>query len=64
MTDSMKVGDVVVLRSGGPAMTVTAVDRLVAGGALHAWVSWFDGPTEKHATFPVLALDLAKKGDG
>ncbi|NHT77540.1 uncharacterized protein DUF2158 [Rhizobium sp. PP-WC-2G-219] len=39
--DQIKVGDVVVLKSGGPKMTVSTIDRRASGGELHAWCDWF-----------------------
>ena len=36
MTDQIKVGDVVQLKSGGPKMTVASIDEKG-----RAWCSWF-----------------------
>jgi uncharacterized protein YodC (DUF2158 family) len=48
-----KIGDTVILKSGGPAMTVTAIDN----EGLVVWCTWFDGNDEKQESFPVDALD-------
>lgn len=50
-----KVGDVVVLKSGGPPMTIY---RIMSQGSV--WCTWFDGsgkPTDKE--YPVEALSYA-----
>ncbi len=46
----MKVGDVVQLKSGGPAMTVEG-ER---DG--QTWCKWFDGPTVQEGAFKTDAL--------
>ena len=47
-----KPGDTVRLKSGGPAMTVKAIEG--------DWVScdWFEGSKKHEDTFPVAGLDL------
>jgi uncharacterized protein YodC (DUF2158 family) len=47
-----KPGDTVRLKSGGPAMTVVAVEgeRITC--------DWFEGSQKYEATFPAAALDL------
>ena len=57
MADQIKAGDVVMLRSGGPDMTVTAVGDQY--GTPTAWCSWFDGKKQCNATFSVAALALS-----
>lgn len=52
-----KIGDRVVLKSGGPDMTVTNVGDQM--GRLMVWCSWFDGMKPSAATFPPDALELA-----
>lgn len=53
-TTEIQVGDVVYLKSGGPAMTVSSVgDRY---GTLTAWCDWFDGKKSVSDTFPVTSL--------
>lgn len=52
-----KVGDTVVLKSGGPLMTVTKAGKDTSGANV-VWVSWFVGDhTEKTGHFPVDALE-------
>jgi uncharacterized protein YodC (DUF2158 family) len=55
MSDDIKVGDVVQLRSGGPVMTVGS-----RGGNNHAYVGcvWFDGSNVKEHGFSVELLRL------
>ncbi len=54
MADAIAEGDVVVLKSGGPDMTVTGVGDNY--GVLTAWCIWFDGKKQCNGTFNVLAL--------
>ena len=60
MSEPFKVGDVVVLKSGGPAMTVTSIGKPAYESVLHVWVSWFDNATSHAGVFPVDAVELAK----
>lgn len=55
METQFKVGDVVELKSGSPAMTVTSIgtEQAVRG---HLFVSWFVDGTEKKTYFPPGAL--------
>ena len=41
MADEIKVGSVVQLKSGGPKMTVSAVDKAQYEDHLSAWCDWF-----------------------
>lgn len=53
---SPKLGDVVVLKSGGPEMTVTNVDK-----ELGLNCAWFDDADLKIATnFPKQSVDIIK----
>jgi uncharacterized protein YodC (DUF2158 family) len=56
LADEIKEGAVVVLKSGGPAMTVTSVGDHY--GTLSAWCVWFDGKKQVNGTFNVLTLKL------
>ncbi|RWH32208.1 DUF2158 domain-containing protein [Mesorhizobium sp.] len=49
-----KVGDVVVLKSGGPKMTITE-----SGGGDRVGAMWFAGAKREHGTFPVDAIEAA-----
>lgn len=57
MNEAISEGDVVVLKSGGPNMTVTTVADLY--GVPTAWCSWFDGKKQCSGTFNLLALRKA-----
>ena len=61
MNDAIKEGDVVTLKSGGPAMTVTSVgDRY---GTLSAWCAWFDGKRASSEVFPITSVRLEEAPD-
>lgn len=57
---TIEVGDVVQLKSGGPRMTVSSVDTMYGDGPLHAWCDWFvqdKAPWKKEVgTFPLTSL--------
>jgi uncharacterized protein YodC (DUF2158 family) len=53
MSETIKVGDVVQLKSGGPKMTVNFVEENVAA------CTWFDKNKKESSRFPVAALKLA-----
>ena len=53
--DEWKVGDQVVLNSGGPYMTI---DRVEADGELNC--VWLDDAGEHHAAFPAACLTRAQ----
>jgi uncharacterized protein YodC (DUF2158 family) len=57
MTDGIKTGETVMLKSGGPTMTVNQVGDLY--GTLTAWCDWFDGKKAVNGTFPVTSLKPA-----
>ena len=57
MSDEIQKGDMVVLKSGGPTMTVNTVEDLY--GTQTAWCDWFDGKKPCNATFPVSSLKKA-----
>ena len=48
-------GDIVVLKSGGPSMTIGNV-YTSAGGAEMAACSWFDAMKLMNGTFPLTSL--------
>jgi uncharacterized protein YodC (DUF2158 family) len=54
MSDEIKEGEVAVLKSGGPPMTVTSIAENY--GVMTAWCSWFDGKKPCNATFPITSL--------
>lgn len=53
-----KVGDIVVLKSGGPKMTVTKATGILADKS-EVQCSWFAGAKQEHGTFPIAALETA-----
>ncbi len=54
MAQTFKVGDVVELKSGGPAMAVATVDN--PPGTV--WCQWFDGKKKSSGTFATDTLKL------
>lgn len=55
MSEKIKMGDVVRLRSGGPWMTVTYILDNNLG------VNWFDGKKLRNATTSAASLQKSKK---
>jgi len=58
MPDQFKPGDVVMLKSGGPKMTVNAVGEQF-GGAIRVWCDWFDGTKKLSGNFEPNSLKHA-----
>lgn len=55
--EEFKIGDVVELKSGGPAMTITALgDEALGGGDGDVEATWFDGKAFDSETLPRAAL--------
>jgi uncharacterized protein YodC (DUF2158 family) len=50
-----QIGDVVILRSGGPAMTVRKIGN-EAFGRRSIWCIWFDKTTKAQAAFDIEVL--------
>ncbi|MCW5519407.1 DUF2158 domain-containing protein [Aureitalea sp. L0-47] len=50
--DELKVGDVVVLKAGGPSMTIYQINGNDVG------CKWFDGNELKHGGFVTQELEL------
>ena len=55
MADELKVGDVVRLKSGGPAMTIENIDTYGKGKG--ATCTWFDGSKRVTEMFMLAVLD-------
>lgn len=53
------VGDIVVLKSGGPKMTVTYISGDAAHGRVDYLCQWFAGAKNLSATFREEALEAA-----
>lgn len=55
----LKAGDVVMLKSGGPKMTVETISKFSSAstGTDKAKCSWFDGATRFEGTFESVALE-------
>jgi uncharacterized protein YodC (DUF2158 family) len=58
VSKKFKVGDLVVLKSGGPVMVVTDVPLL--DGTL-CYCTWFSGKKNENAGFPQEVLDPVPK---
>lgn len=59
---SFAIGNVVILKSGGPLMTVTHVGNN-QGGTPQVWCSWFANNEPKNTTFHPDALNLYVEDD-
>lgn len=58
MSNQFQKGDVIRLKSGGPAMTVTSVGEAHMSSAMSVWCVWFDVKGEqKNGTFPIEAVE-------
>ncbi|UEP49638.1 DUF2158 domain-containing protein [Burkholderia ambifaria] len=55
---ALKMGDVVVLKSGGPMMTIGSLNTQ------YARCQWFDGKELKHGDFGVDSLKYPEKNEG
>lgn len=57
MAGQFAVGDVVELKSGSPAMTITAIGEAFEGGGLYAWCTWFKTSNEPETkNFPLASI--------
>jgi uncharacterized protein YodC (DUF2158 family) len=59
MADQIAAGDVVRLKSGGPKMTVVAVDVAEITEELSVWCEWFDDQENvaRRAEFSMIAVE-------
>lgn len=62
MTSQIQPGDVVILKSGGPIMTVTDVSRAYQSASVFAWCTWFDEAKNHENRFPLAALKKQDSG--
>jgi uncharacterized protein YodC (DUF2158 family) len=58
MSNQFKPGDVVVLKSGGPKMTVESVGNAF-GGTERVWCVWFEGIKKMDSDFSPESLKHA-----
>jgi uncharacterized protein YodC (DUF2158 family) len=58
MPHNFQVGNVVVLKSGGPDMTVTRVEN--ENGTIFVFCTWFLNNKNEKGHFPPDALELSK----
>jgi uncharacterized protein YodC (DUF2158 family) len=57
MAQNFKKGDVVILKSGGPLMTIHNLGQYTMAGVENgALCIWFDGPKRQEAVFDVEAI--------
>lgn len=56
--EDFKPGDVVVLKSGGPNMTVAQTGDIYEQAT--AWCDWFEGTKKMSATFKPTSLERSK----
>lgn len=59
----MKAGDTVVLKSGGPLMTIDKVANRPHSTEQSAWCSWFDKTKLEHGVFPLTSLKVIEQED-
>lgn len=57
--EELKPGDVVMLKSGGPRMTITSIDGKAP--ARTVYVSWFHAADSKSDSFAEAALERAAR---
>lgn len=56
MSQEIKAGSIVRLKSGSPSMTVAYLGEV--NGRASAWCDWFDKTKKENGTFPVTSLEL------
>lgn len=57
MTEEIKIGSIVYLRSGGPTMTVDVIKNRWTGAGAEASCYWIDEHgRQNHAWFPITTL--------
>ena len=60
MPAKFTIGDIVVLKSGGPDMTICSVPER---GASHYGCQWFSGKKLEHGYFQAESLKVARPAD-
>jgi uncharacterized protein YodC (DUF2158 family) len=61
--DEFKVGDIVMLKSGGPRMTISQVAQ-DTNEEQRAWCDWFEGNKPHKGDFLVAQLKHIEEGSG
>jgi uncharacterized protein YodC (DUF2158 family) len=56
---NFKAGDVVMLKSGGPLMTIQTIEE--KNGEMTAWCQWFEGSKTAANRFTLTSLKPAEK---
>ena len=64
MAISLKVGQVVQLKSGGPNMTVSGEEHIFGDGTGKVRCQWFEGTKMMQGTFPEVSLQIVEEGSG
>jgi len=59
----LKIGDVVVLKSGGPEMTINTIGETEYEDFDSAWCVWFDKNKQVKGVFPMTSLKAYKEAD-
>lgn len=49
-------GDIVILKSGGPDMTILSIDDVSESGTVYYACAWFAGKKKEHGRFPEASL--------
>lgn len=60
MTNDIKAGSTVQLKSGGPIMTVDQVGNPAMGGGPSAWCQWFVKTKLEKGVFPLTSLNVTE----
>lgn len=61
MAHAFSLGDIVVLKSGGPAMTIDKIVPAQYGDPLKYYCRWFKGATAEGGSYTEHSLELFKK---
>jgi uncharacterized protein YodC (DUF2158 family) len=61
MANAFSIGQIVRLKSGGPAMTVTRIPASHLDELVHT--TWFAGKKAEHGGFPPNALKIVPDGE-
>ena len=62
MSDQLKIGDPVWLKSGGPAMSIRLIGDELSSD--NVWCQWFEGEIPNEGCFPKDSLEPVSKPGG